>query len=156
MHMSTDREYGYSARRLHLRLVFLLAAFAAPSAASTANTIQIIANTDAPVSELSVTTLRSIFSMRARNWPADGPVRVFVLPDRDDRHAVFAKQVLRIYPYVLRVNWDRLVFTGTGAAPIEVRDQDELVRRVASTPGAIGYILNGQLVNENIKVLAIR
>jgi hypothetical protein len=94
--------------------------------------------------------------MRVRNWPDGKPVTVFVLPDRDERHVAFSKEILYVYPYVLRDTWDRMVFTGTGKAPIEVKSEDELLKRVAATPGAIGYIPKGKVANEKIKILEIR
>ena len=36
--------------------------------------------------------------------------------------------------------WDRLVFSGTGQAPDTVTSTEEMLARVASTPGAIGYL----------------
>ncbi|MCK7593161.1 hypothetical protein [Pseudomarimonas salicorniae] len=86
------------------------------------------------------TELRAIFSMRLRRWPDGSPVRVFTLPDSHPTHRKFAEGSLRILPHLLRRSWDRLVFSGTGEAPIEVRDEAEMLRLVASTPGAIGYL----------------
>jgi hypothetical protein len=45
-----------------------------------------------------------------------------------------------MYSYVLRRAWDRMVFTGTGFAPTIVRSEAEMIERVRSTPGAIGYV----------------
>lgn len=143
-------------RHVCRHLFVLLALFSAPATIAHHSTIQVITHPDTPANELSVATLRGIFSMRVRRWPADGPVWVFVLPDRDNSHAAFTRELLRVYPYVLRDTWDRLVFTGTGTAPIEVKDPHELAERVASTPGAIGYLPTGKPVSEDIKVLAIR
>lgn len=128
---------------------FLSVAHAAPS-------VQVVANASITTNELPLASLRAIFSMRVRNWPDGKPVTVFVLPDRDERHVAFSKEILYVYPYVLRDTWDRMVFTGTGKAPIEVKSEDELLKRVAATPGAIGYIPKGKVANEKIKILEIR
>jgi hypothetical protein len=45
-----------------------------------------------------------------------------------------------MFPYQLRRVWDRQLFSGTGQAPSVVTSQDEMLRRVAATPGAIGYV----------------
>jgi hypothetical protein len=45
-----------------------------------------------------------------------------------------------MYSYVLRRAWDRMVFTGTGFAPTIVRSEKEMIERVRSTPGAIGFV----------------
>lgn len=84
--------------------------------------------------------IRSIFSMRLRQWPDGRAVRVFVLPDNHALHVRFCREQLGTYPYVLRSTWDRLVYTGTGVAPEVVGSETEMRQRVLHTPGAIGYV----------------
>jgi hypothetical protein len=84
--------------------------------------------------------LRAVFAMRVRQWPDGSPVRVFVLPDDDPLSDRFYRERLGMHSYVLRRAWDRMVFTGTGFAPTVVRSEAEMIERVRSTPGAIGYV----------------
>lgn len=149
--------YG-NAQRFSLRfwLVALVLLFARIPSSHAADKVQVIINSAAPVRDLSRTSLRAIFSMRMRRLPDGTPVTVIVLPDLDERHRAFCKDVLRIYPYVLRDTWDRLVFTGTGQAPTEVANQEELIKRVAQTRGAIGYVVqDAKLVNERLRTVEI-
>jgi ABC-type phosphate transport system substrate-binding protein len=106
-------------------------------------------------STLPLSSVRAIFSMRLNTWPDGTQVTVFVLPDRHPAHARFSRTILKMLPYRLRREWDRLVFSGTGIAPIEVKDEAEMRRRVASTPGSIGYLDEG-LVDENVRALVVR
>lgn len=85
-------------------------------------------------------TLRAIFSMRLRQWPDGEPVTVFVLPTTHPVHVDFCKEVLGVFPHQLQRAWDRLVYSGTGQAPVEVNSLDEMQQRVRETPGAIGYL----------------
>jgi len=87
--------------------------------------------------------VRSLFTMQLLRWPDGSPVRVFVLPDGNPTHKSFAKKRLGVFPYQLRRAWDRAVFSGTGQAPTEVSDEDEMLERVANTPGAVVYISHG-------------
>ena len=87
--------------------------------------------------------VRSLFTMQLLRWPDGSPVRVFVLPDENPTHKSFAKKWLGVFPYQLRRAWDRAVFSGTGQAPTEVADEQEMLERVANTPGAVGYISHG-------------
>jgi ABC-type phosphate transport system substrate-binding protein len=114
----------------------------------------VIVNRDVPVSKLPRETLRSSFIMRKLTWPDGRPIRVFVLPDGHPLHKEFAKAVLDVYPYQLRQAWDRLVFSGTGQAPIEVASEQEMLAQVAATPGAVGYVKRKQ-PNDPVNVLAI-
>ena len=87
---------------------------------------------------------RLLFTMRVLRWRGGGKVQVFVLPDRHPLHQKFAKELLNLYPRQLRRVWERNRFSGAGAVPIEVTSVDEMLARVASTPGAIGYLPDGR------------
>ena len=113
--------------------------------------------TYAGVSEkaLSINSLRSIFSMRLKTWPDGTKVRVFVLSDDDPLHQSFSKEKLNVFPYQLRAMWDRLVFSGTGQAPTQVKTNEEMLEKIANTPGAIGYLLRANM-SDNVNVLKIK
>ena len=83
--------------------------------------------------------------MRLRTWQNGLPIRVFVLPDDAPLHSIFAKQKLNVFPYQLRSAWDRLVYSGTGQAPFVVHSEEEMYKRIASTPGAIGYLSDARI-----------
>jgi ABC-type phosphate transport system substrate-binding protein len=104
---------------------------------------------------LPLSSVRAIFSMRLNTWPDGTQVTVFVLPDRHPAHARFSRTILKMLPYRLRREWDRLVFSGTGIAPIEVKDEAEMRHRVATTPGSIGYLDEG-LVDASVRAIAVK
>lgn len=104
---------------------------------------------------LSKNTLRAIFGMRLHTWPDGTAIRVFVMPDDAPSHAAFSKEKLNVFPYQLRSAWDRLVFSGTGQAPDTVTSAEEMLARVASTPGAIGY-LTKSMTDDRVNVLQIK
>jgi len=114
----------------------------------------VVVNPGMDVTALSQNAIRSIFGMRLRNWPDQQPIRVFVLPDQHPVHEEFSKQVLNIFPNQLRRAWDRLVYSGTGQAPIQVETEQEMLEKVASTPGAIGY-LSGDWLADTVKPVRI-
>lgn len=93
--------------------------------------------------------------MHLKTWSDGTKIRVFVFPDDDPLHQSLAKEKLKVFSYQLRSNWDRLVYSGTGQAPIKVNSSEEMLAKVASTPGAIGY-LRKAAINENINVLQIK
>ncbi len=138
--------------RLFPPLLILLTAIAA----SPANALDVIANPNVPQSEISTHALRAIFSMRLREWNDGSPVTVFVLSEDDKRHIEFCNKLLQILPRTLERNWDHLVFSGTGQRPITVSSEQDLKRRVAETPGAIGYLEAKDLVDDHVKMLSVR
>lgn len=81
-------------------------------------------------------------------------MRVFVLDSSDPVHARFTKKQLSVYPHQLQLAWDRMVFSGTGQAPNRVSTQTEMRDRIASTPGALGY-LEREYVDDSIQVISM-
>ena len=103
---------------------------------------------------LSISTLRSIFSMRMTQWSDGTPIRVFVLGDKKVLHSEFSKQVLGVFPHQLRRAWNRQIYSGTGQAPVEVDSETEMCTMVERTPGAIGYLTEKQN-NEQVRIIEI-
>ena len=100
-------------------------------------------------------SLRAIFGMLLQKWPGDTPTKVFVLRDDAPEHATFSKSVLQVFPHQLRMAWDRQVFSGQGQYPEQLGSTQEMLARVAATPGAIGYVKASD-VNQNVRVLKVR
>ncbi|MCH6560005.1 hypothetical protein IH799_06575 [candidate division KSB1 bacterium] len=48
--------------------------------------------------------------------------------------------------------WLKKMLSGEGDPPLSMRSEDELLEKVASTPGAIGYV-NQVKVSEEVKIL---
>lgn len=117
--------------------------------------IEIIGNRSVSVGSLSLASARAIFGMRQVKWPDGARVQVFVLADTHPTHVALCKERLNLFPYQLRQAWDRLVYAGMAQAPIEVSTEEELVSRVAATPGAIGYVRKVK-PNDAIKIIAIQ
>jgi hypothetical protein len=101
---------------------------------------EVVINPDAGITKIDLPTLRAIFGMRQTEWPNGISVTPFVMDSDSQLHTRFAKNVLQVFPYQLQQAWDRLVFSGTGQAPLVVNSPSEMRRRVAQTPGGIGYL----------------
>jgi hypothetical protein len=120
-----------------------------------AQAVEVIVNRSVSEAEVSKSSARAMFAMRQPKWPDGRLVRVFVLADTHPLHDAFCKELLDLFPYQLRQTWDRLVFSGLGQAPLMVASEAEMVARVATTPGAIGYV--NKLENrEDIRALPVR
>lgn len=100
----------------------------------------IIANANVIETSVSLYQAKSFFGMKQLQWSNGKSVRVFVLADHHLTHINFCKTILNVFPYQLRVAWDRLVFSGTGQSPTQVNSEDEMLSRIANTPNAIGYV----------------
>jgi len=137
-----------------LLTVFSPLTFNVAAAQDFGNEVVTIINNSVPQAAISKNGLRAIFSMRLRNWYDNLPITVFVLPDADPLHRQFSKEILNVFPNQMRRAWNRLVFSGSGQAPITVANSQEMLARVKSTPGAIGY-LPRQDITKEVRVLQI-
>jgi len=45
-----------------------------------------------------------------------------------------------MFPHQFRRIWDKLIFSGTGKAPVEVQSFKEMQEKLETTPGSIGYL----------------
>jgi len=120
-----------------------------------ADSQRLIVNASYSENSLSRNTARAIFSMRVQRWNDGTSIRVFVLPDKHPTHQVFTREALSLFPHQLRRSWDRYVYSGIGTAPIEVENEEDMIAKVAATPGSIGYTRQ-EVLNENIRTLPVR
>jgi ABC-type phosphate transport system substrate-binding protein len=124
-------------------------------AATLAWGVELIVNSAVPVTSMSRPLARLVFAAKMTRWEDGSPIRVFVLPDESLVHQEMSKGNLDLYPYQLRMAWDRAIYTGIGQAPIQVANEAEMRKQVASVPGAIGYI--GRISNnDKVRVLPVR
>jgi ABC-type phosphate transport system substrate-binding protein len=107
-----------------------------------ADAADIIVNDSVPAAHYTRTDTRAIFAMHLRIWPNGEPIKVFTLADDDPVHKDFVKNNLYMFPHQLRRAWDRMTYTGTGIAPIELDSEQEMIEKVTNTPNAIGYVKN--------------
>jgi ABC-type phosphate transport system substrate-binding protein len=133
----------------------LLSMLLATGIARATEPYEIVTNPGVNETTLSKSSLRAIFGMRLHTWPDGTAVRVFVMPDDAPLHAAFSKEKLNVFPYQLRSAWDRLVFSGTGQAPGIVTSPEEMLAKIASTPGAIGYLTKSK-TDGRVNVLEIK
>lgn len=105
---------------------------------------------------LDSTALRAIFTLRKRRWTSDGrPVQVFVLPDDNSLHKAFVREKLKMFPYQLRQQWNRVIFSGTGTAPQGFNEEADMLRALATSNDAIGYT-DQETLPEGVAVIEVQ
>ncbi len=117
--------------------------------------VDLIVHPGVAETEISRPLARLIFGARVTRWEDGSAIRIFVLPDESPLHQEMTKGILDLYPYQLRNAWDRAIYTGIGQAPVQVANEAEMRKRVASVPGAIGYI-GRVLNNDKVRALPVR
>ena len=100
----------------------------------------VILNNAVTANELTKQQLRSVFMGQQTLWPDGTKIVLFVYPSSNIKHKNFVKLALGLYPYQFTRRWQKLVFSGFGVKPTIVASKEEMLRKVATTTGAIGYI----------------
>ena len=141
-------------RALRLGVVLLLAAAQAPWAgAADELQIAVITAADAPYVSADVATLRNIYLKRIVVDASGRPlIPVNLPPDAPLRNA-FVRAVLRMPDGELQDYWNRAYFQGR-LPPYVLPSQAAVLRFVASTPGALGYVASCA-VDDTVRVLVL-
>lgn len=132
-----------------IRLRLLLALLLVLGAASAEDVL--VAHPAVPVEVLDQATLRDVFLGRRTTW-ANGQ-RVVVVLVRDGAATQRLAGELGKTPQQLTNWWKRLVFTGEGNMPEQVDGAPALIARVASLPGAIGWVERPGDAVQGVKLL---
>ncbi|MFT2089390.1 hypothetical protein [Paraglaciecola sp. 2405UD69-4] len=118
--------------------------------------MQVIVNPSVATHNITQAQARRIFSMRQASWPDDAIITVYVMEDTHKTHITFSTQVLGLFPYQLDRIWNKLVYSGLGEEPIKVSTEQEMLEKISSTPGAIGYFMNFEEIDTaNVKILQV-
>ena len=103
---------------------------------------EVIANPNVVQHSISTRQLRRVFMLKQRTWDDGRPISLIVFPSDNETHSLFLRHSLRLFPYQLDREWNKLVYSGQAAPPIIVSDIESMVHIVGSTPGAVGYLVS--------------
>ncbi len=129
----------------------LLLAFVVPRAL--AENVAVIANKSVPVSAVDRGQLLDIYSGDLKNWSNGRPIVVHDLKSSNETKETFYKHLGKT-PSRMKSLWLKKLLSGEGEPPESVESEDEMIKRVAQTPGAIGFV-SADSVNDTVKTLAI-
>jgi ABC-type phosphate transport system substrate-binding protein len=102
-------------------------------------TLVVIVHDGVPDRELSLDRLRRIFLVRERFWSNGVRIAPVNLPAGNAVREAFSVRVLGRSSRSLAAYWNDLYFHGT-LPPPTVGSEQAVIRFVAATPGAIGYV----------------
>jgi len=115
--------------------------------------VAIIVNKSVPINSLKASTIADIYMLDTQKW-SDG--QKIILVDLKSKSPIQRSfyDFIGEKPYELRKIWIRAQLTGEGKAPITVDSEDDLLKKVATTTGAIGYISLSK-VTDAVKVISL-
>jgi len=127
---------------------FIIAALAL-TATSPVFAGKVVVAADSSQGPLDKAAVQAIFLGRPAQVGGQGAVVVF---QKGPVRASFESGVVGRSGTQLTAHWSRLVFTGRAKAPEDLSDDAAVKAKVASTPGAIGYISDAA-VDASVKVI---
>jgi len=121
------------------------------AAASAQAQVAVIVNKSVSENSISSGKLNDIYSLRLKTWGSGKEiVPVTLKSDNEATHkffGTFGKSLME-----MKKLWMKLQLTGEGQPPAGLSSEEEVVSKVASTPGAIGFVSSDK-VNGSVKVL---
>jgi len=134
----------------HIALVLVLALAAGATTASAQ--VAVIAHQDVPADSLTKNDLLNYYIGDVQSWDDGLTVVVYDLksrgPVRDAFYEYLGKTSSR-----MRSIWLKRKLSGEGDPPESFETQEDLLKRVASTPGAIGFVQKSIVSDEAVKIL---
>lgn len=112
--------------------------------------IQIIANKSVKESSISKAKLKNIYTLDTKQW-SDGSKIIVVDQKTGGAKEDLCKAVGQPAANLAQL-WMRVKLSGEGNPPTSVSNDDEMLSKVASIPGAIGYVTAGK-ANSSVQVL---
>ena len=137
-----------------LGLIVMLAACVGASGRVAAADMQVIANPSVKSAAVSVDELKNVFLGNTSSL-ADGSKVEPVLAESGAAHDEFLKDVVGKSGPALKNHLKTLVFTGKGSMPKSFAGDAEIVKYVAKTPGAIGYV-SASAAADGVKKMALK
>jgi len=115
--------------------------------------VAVIANKSVPLEHISETILLDIYSGDIKWWDNGDPVIVFDLAQKTEVKSTFYKYLGKSTSRMKSI-WLKKMLSGEGEPPEALKSEEEMLKIVGKTIGAIGFISKNKVVPE-VKVLAL-
>jgi len=113
--------------------------------------VAVIAHKSVPVDTIKKSELLDFYTGDIKKWNDGQSVVILDLKSRGDTRKAFYK-FLGKRPSRMKSIWLKKMLSGEGDPPVFMSSEEEMLKKVASTPGAIGYV-NQAKVSEEVKIL---
>lgn len=133
-------------RRLVFTILVLLLICNAGSAQ-----VAVIAHKSVPMTQIDRSALLDFYTFDVKEWSSGEPVVIKDLKPKTEVKSAF-------YDYLgkstsrMKSIWLKMMLSGEGDPPETIQSEDEMVKKVASTRGALGFV-SADKVNNDVKIL---
>ena len=115
--------------------------------------VAVIAHKSVSIDKIEKSELLDLFTGDKSFWSDGKPVIVFDLKPKGDTRDTFYN-FLEMSPTRIKSIWMKRMLSGDSDPPEFLESEDKMFRKVASTPGAIGFVDQSK-VNDDVKTLII-
>ncbi len=115
--------------------------------------VAVIAHQEVPVDTLSKAQLLDFYSCEAKFWNKELPVVVIDLKPQTEAKTLFYK-FLGMTASRMKSLWLKKMLMGEGEPPGTAKTEEEMLAKVATTPGALGFV-NLHEGHKQVKTLMI-
>jgi hypothetical protein len=129
-------------------LIFLLAIIAQGAGAD----MVVVASPKSSIEHLSRQEVVYLYMGRLRQLPSGIPAVPLDLAVDSPERADFYRQLVSKEPAEIRAYWARLIFSGGTHPPLMAENREDMIQRLNSKPGAIGYLERAK-VDSRVKVV---
>lgn len=115
--------------------------------------VAVIANKSVPIEEVKQAELLDFYTGDVKRWNDTLPVVVFDLKPKDEIKESFYKYLGKSTSRMKSI-WMKNLLSGQGEPPAALQSEEEIVAKVAATPGAIGFVRK-EKAGKSVKVLLV-
>jgi ABC-type phosphate transport system substrate-binding protein len=134
---------------MNLRLVTIVGLLA--WVANSSGQIVVIANKSVPMDTIKKTLLLDFYACDIKKWSDGQPVIVLDLKLQDGIRTTFYNYLGKSSSRMKSI-WLKKLLSGEGDPPQTMNSEEELLKKVAATAGAIGFISKAK-VHKDVKIL---
>lgn len=116
---------------------------------------RIIVNEMNPITSIDRKTLADVFLKKVTRWGDGEVIRPVDLRPESAARAAFTEEVLRRTVVAVKSYWQQLVFSGRDVPPPEVDSDEQVIKLVLRSPGAVGYV-SGDAHLEHVKPISVK
>jgi ABC-type phosphate transport system substrate-binding protein len=114
--------------------------------------VAVITHKATSITSLDNDRLLDIYTLNTKNWGDGGKITLMEIKGDSPVKTRFYSALGTSFNEMQKL-WLKKQFSGKGLPPTAISSEQEIVEKVANTPGAIAYV-NVESVSKNVKVIA--
>ena len=137
-----------------MKIVIVIILFLFSWSETSFSQVAVVVHKSVPRDTIRKSELLDIYTGDIRKWHNDQPVVVFDLKPKGEVKETFYKFLGKTSSRMKSI-WMKMVLSGEGDPPDSMNSEDELLKMVAATTGAIGFVSQSRVSGDVKTILLI-